>query len=58
MSGVLSLLIINKRLQDDIDYYQISNFNSYVEQAQKFILSIYNNINKYIPQYILDNQYY
>ena len=53
-----ALLIINKNLLDDVEYYRISNFNSYVEQVNKFIFNIYNNINKYIPKRITESKFY
>ena len=53
-----TLLIINKKLLDDVDYYKTSNFSSYIEQANKFIINIYNNSNKYIPKIITENRYY
>ena len=53
-----ALLVINKKLLDDVEYYRISNFNSYVEQVNKFIFNIYNNINKYIPKRITESKFY
>src|SRR5207253_5161792 len=53
-----ALLVINKKLLDDIEYYKVSNFNSYVEQVNKFIFNIYNNINKYIPKRITESKFY
>src|SRR5437660_791813 len=53
-----ALLVINKKLLDDVEYYRVSNFNSYVEQINKFIFNIYNNINKYIPKKISKSKIY
>src|SRR5437868_11825908 len=53
-----ALLVINKKLFDDIEYYRISNFNSYVEQANKFIFNIYNNINEFISKRITESKFY
>src|SRR5437868_9088165 len=53
-----ALLVINKKLLVDVEYYRVSNFNSYVEQVNKFIFNIYNNINKYILKKITESKIY
>src|SRR5437868_4861680 len=53
-----ALLVINKKLLDDIEYYRVSNLNSYIEQVNKFIFNIYNNINKYVPKKITKSKIY
>src|SRR5207237_3482334 len=53
-----ALLVINKKLLDDIEYYRVSNFNSYIDQANKFIFNIYNNINKFVPKRITESKFY
>jgi hypothetical protein len=49
-------LIINQKLLDDVEYYKISNFNSYVKQTNHFVNGIYNNYKNYISTYIMNSK--
>jgi seryl-tRNA synthetase len=53
-----ALLIINKKLLNDVEYYKTACYDLYITNTNNFVLGIYNNINQYIPNFILTSKLY